>query len=100
MASRFPKEHAERYFLEQYPQCPEYHREELVKRLCNREWHKVKLPKAAGIVATTYIRHRLTDYEMLLREFKLTREEARICEAQTVNEIVSEWRAGALVKGT
>jgi hypothetical protein len=48
------------------------------------------------MVATNDVRHRLTDYDQLLRVRGLTREEARLIVASEVKQIVALWAAPAL----
>lgn len=96
MATRsFDREEVVAYLLLEYPACPEEHHRALVDRISEREWVDAELPRAAGIAVTNYIRHQLTDYEMLMHHFKLTREEARINEADAVKELTAAWQVGA-----
>lgn len=75
-----------------FPTCPPIHRDQIVTAVSERTWNKVTIGKAVGIVMTNYIRHKLTDYENLMRQHRLTREEARAAEASTVKAIWRSWQ--------
>jgi hypothetical protein len=75
-----------------HPNCPPDLKAMFCEAICNRTWvGKVSVGKAFGIVATNYIRHRMTDYERLMRTDRLTREEARLAVAEEVKEIMEGW---------
>jgi len=75
-----------------FPNCPEIHCGEIVQRVTDRVWEDTTIGGAVGIIITNYVRHRLTDYEMLMKRHGLTREEARIAEADTVSDILKSWQ--------
>ncbi len=77
-----------------FPNCPQVHRDEIVRRVVERIWQDATIGRAVGITVTNYVRHRLTDYERLMKQHGLTREEARVAEAGTVKEIWKSWQAG------
>ncbi len=78
--------------LKHFPNCPPVHRDEIVRRVVKRTWRDATIGRAVGITVTNYIRHRLTDYEMLMKRHGLTREEARAAEAGTVKVILQSWQ--------
>ena len=82
------RRHMQKYF----PNCPELHCGEIVRRVTDRVWEDTTIGGAVGIIVTNYVRHRLTDYEMLMKRHGLTREEARIAEAGTVRDILKSWQ--------
>lgn len=85
---RSDRKHLDKHF----PACPPLHREQIVMTVAERTWKDATIGKAVGIVVTNYIRHRLTDYEVLMRRHRLTREEARIIEAEKVKDIWQSWQ--------
>lgn len=48
--------------------------------------------QAFGINATNHVRHKMTDYERLLRISGLTRDEARFLVSFEVRAIFRDWR--------
>lgn len=86
------------YLAAMYPGCPLQWRLELVER-ARKGGHYGRLGEIAGVLATSSIRHRGTDYDRLLRvnggREGLTREEARQVVNAEVADIVSEWRQGS-----
>lgn len=77
-----------------FPNCPQVHRDEIVRRVAERTWQDATIGRAVGFTVTYYVRHRLTDYEWLMKQHGLTREEARIIEAERVKDIWRSWQAG------
>ncbi len=78
---------------EHHPNCPPEIAERLVKLIAKRVWQPpVTLGQAFGIVATTFVRHRLTDYDQLFEIKGLTREEARIIVAPSLHAILEGWK--------
>ncbi|MDP2120675.1 MAG: DUF2293 domain-containing protein [Hoeflea sp.] len=93
MASiQFRLKSVRRHMQKHFPNCPEIHCGEIVRRVADRVWEDTTIGGAVGIIVTNYVRHRLTDYEMLMKRHGLTREEARIAEADAVSDIVSSWQ--------
>ncbi|MCK0210071.1 DUF2293 domain-containing protein [Starkeya koreensis] len=86
------------YLTAMYPGCPPQWRLELIKR-ARKGGHYGRLGEIAGVLATSSIRHRATDYERLLRvnggREGLTREEARQVVNAEVADSVAEWRHGS-----
>ncbi len=84
----------EAHIRRHHPGCPQALRAEFVAIIEPRKWEKASLGLAFGIVATNYVRHRLTDYDRLKKIHGLTREEARIVVAQEVKDIMATWKMG------
>jgi hypothetical protein len=86
------------YLAAMYPGCPPQWRLELMER-ARKGGHYGRLGEIAGVLATSSIRHRGTDYDRLLRvnggREGLTREEARQVVNAEVADIVAEWRQGS-----
>lgn len=86
------------YLAAMYPACPPQWRLELIQR-ARKGGHYGRLGEIAGVLATSSIRHRATDYERLLRvnggREGLTREEARQVVNAEVADTVAEWRQGS-----
>lgn len=65
-----------------------------VQRISQRLWDPpLTLGKAVGMVASNDVRHRLTDYDRLLRVPGLTREEVRLIVAGEVRRTIALWAA-------
>ena len=90
---RFKAKAVEKHMQKHFPNCPEVHRDEIVRRVAERPWQNATLGRAVGITVTNYVRHRLTDYERLMKRHGLRREEARIAEAGTVQDILRSWQS-------
>jgi hypothetical protein len=90
---RFKAKAVEKHMQKHFPNCPEVHRDKIVRRVAERPWQNATLGRAVGITVTNYVRHRLTDYERLMKRHGLTREEARIAEAGTVQDILRSWQS-------
>jgi hypothetical protein len=89
---RFQAKAIEKHMQKHFPNCPQVHRDEIVLRVAERTWQEATIGRAVGITVTNYVRHRLTDYERLMKRHGLTREEARIAEAKTVKQIWRSWQ--------
>lgn len=75
-----------------HPGCPAELVEVYAQRISKRLWDPpLTLGKAVGMVATNDVRHRLTDYDQLLRVPGLTREEARLIVAGEVRRTIALW---------
>ena len=75
-----------------HPSCPPAIVDEIVGRIDGRIWSPpVSIGEAVGIAADGYVRHRLTDYERLLKVHSLSREEARLIVNPEVNDIIRSW---------
>ncbi|WP_375588383.1 DUF2293 domain-containing protein [Hoeflea alexandrii] len=85
---RFQSKAVEKHMQKHFPNCPEVHRDAIVRRVAERAWGDATIGRAVGITVTNYVRHQLTDYEMLMKQHGLTREEARVAEAGTVKDIL------------
>jgi len=88
---RFTAAAVRRHIARWHPACPEGLRDELVAALLARTWADCSLGKAFGIVASSHVRHRLTDYDWLRNGQKLSREEARRIVYPKVNAIIESW---------
>lgn len=73
-----------------FPACPGYFRDEIAERLAARAVPPGLERRAIEDMARSVIRHQLTDYDALLMEHTLSREEAR----QIVEPEVEDWLAG------
>lgn len=72
-----------------FPSCPGYFRDEIAERLAARTVPPGLERQALEEMARSVIRHQLTDYDELLAEHTLSREEAR----QIVEPEVEDWFA-------
>ena len=75
-----------------FPNCPQIDCDDIVQRVLERTWKDATIGRAVGIILTNYVRHRLTDYEMLMKRHGLTREKAHIAEEDTVRTVMEEWQ--------
>ncbi|WP_382265631.1 DUF2293 domain-containing protein [Hoeflea alexandrii] len=94
---RFQSKAVKKHMQKHFPNCPPSHRDEIVRRVTERTWQNATIGRAVGITVTNYVRHRLTDYERLMKLHGLTREEARIAEAGTVADIWRSWQSPSLL---
>ena len=92
---RFQSKAVEKQMQKHFPNCPQVHRDQIVRRVAERTWKDATIGRAVGITVTNYVRHRLTDYERLMKQHALTREEARTAEASTVQDILRSWQKPA-----
>ena len=82
-----------RHFRARYGACPDGPAEEIVQRVCERAWSPpVELARAVGLVAASYVRHQMTNYERLFEVEGLTREEARLIVEPEVEAIIAGWK--------
>ena len=89
---RFERKEVRDYVKKHYPGCAHKHREKIVHWVAQRNWRCTSLGKAVGISVNNYARHNLTSYEAWMDAHGLTREEARIVEADTVKDICNQWQ--------
>ncbi|HCI2465326.1 TPA: DUF2293 domain-containing protein, partial [Pseudomonas aeruginosa] len=61
-----------------------------------KRWTEASLGKVVGIVASTFARHQLTDYDRLLAISGMARAEARLIVSREVSDILESWRSTAL----
>lgn len=79
-----------------HPNCPAEVVDGIATYIAGRCWNPpVTIGGAVGIAAAVYVRHRLTDYDHLLRRHRLTREEARLVVAPEIAGIIRSWKAAA-----
>ena len=74
-----------------HPLCPEEIRRALIERIVSRDWTGRRIGEAVGIMATTFVRHNLTDYDRLRKVGRLRRDEARLVVQGEVADIVASW---------
>ena len=73
-----------------HPNCPEWIRHELYRRIRERRWAE-RLGRAVGITMEKYVRHELTQYELLFGLKGMTKEEARRLVRPEVSGIIASW---------
>jgi len=76
-----------------FPSCPGYFRDEIVDRLAARTVPPGLEKQAVEEMARSVIRHQLTDYDALLTEHTLSREEARQIVEAEVEDWFAEWQS-------
>ena len=65
-----------------------------MRRVCERAWSPpVEVGRAVDIVASSLVRHRMTNYEQLFDVQGLTREEARLIVGPEVDAIIASWKS-------
>lgn len=74
-----------------FPSCPGYYRDEIAERLAARGVPPGLERQAVEQIARSVIRHQLTDYDALLTEHTLSREEARQIVEPEVVDWLAEW---------
>ncbi|MCH8685550.1 DUF2293 domain-containing protein [Pedomonas mirosovicensis] len=77
-----------------FPACPGYFRDEIAERLAVRLVPPGLERQAVEEMARSVIRHQLTDYDSLLAEHTLSREEARQIVEMEVEDWLAEWQGG------
>ena len=87
--------HARRIWAERVlarlPACPGYYRDEIAERLAARGIPPGLERQAVEEMARSVVRHQLTDYDALLTEHTLSREEARQIVEPEVADWLAEW---------
>jgi hypothetical protein len=92
----FSEAEVREHFSRRHPGCPAEAVERYIQCISQRRWNPpLTLGHAAGMIATNDVRHRLTDYDQLLRVPGLTREEARLIVASEVKQTIALWAAPA-----
>ena len=90
--ARHPVDAVREHLAKHHPLCPPEIANEIASRIDGRLWRPpVSIGEAVGIAADGYVRHKLTDYERLLKVHSLTRDEARLIVNPKVNEIIRSW---------
>ena len=92
----FTRRTVERHFRKHQARCPPEYREILIERILAKRWTEASLGKVVGIVASTFARHQLTDYDRLLAISGMVRAEARLIVSREVSDILESWRSTAL----
>jgi hypothetical protein len=91
----FQRPQIELAFIQHFPYCPPKDKAIIVARVQNRNWDKkTSLTQAISISVHNYIRHHLTDYEELLKNRGLTRDEARLVVKAEVDDWFDYWHTG------
>lgn len=83
-------EHMRRF----HPGTPTCHAQAIAAHIAERQWTNATLGQIVGITMSTYARHRLTDYERLLRVPGMERDEARMLVAQDLQDVLGTWLVG------
>lgn len=90
--STFPEAEVREHLSRHHPACPVDFAETYVQRIAGRTWEPpTTLGHAVGLTIQNDVRHRLTDYDSLLRVPGLTRDEARLIVAGDVRSITRGW---------
>lgn len=76
----------------QLPGCPGFYRDEIAERLATKLIPPGLERQAIEDMARSVIRHQLTDYDPLMAEHGLTREEARQVIEDEVDDWYAEWQ--------
>src|SRR5690348_13334492 len=91
--ARHAAEVAEALLRARYRLCPEEVVSAAVRRIAERIWSpKIALGEAVDRAVASCARHRFTDYERLMRDNGLEREEALQAVSAEAAAIVSGWR--------
>ena len=82
-----------RHAAHHHPNCPAEMVALFADDISTREWEPpLTLGQAFGIKATNHVRHKLTDYDRLLRIPGLTRDEARLIVGFEVRATLAGWQ--------
>lgn len=94
-AAQFSIERVLAHLDQRHPGLPPELKKRLGAAIAERIWEPpVTLGKAVGIVLSTYARHERTDYDHLLRNHQLTRDEARLVVQAEHDEMLRSWSSG------
>jgi len=94
--STFLEAEIRQHLSRHHPACPDDFAEAYVHRIAGRTWDPpTTLGHAVGLTIQNDVRHRLTDYDRLLRVPGLTRDEARLIVAGDVRSITRGWEAAS-----
>lgn len=75
-----------------HPNCPAEVAGALLDRIVGRYWERpLTVGAAFGIVADNYVRHHLTQYEWLLNDISVPRDEARRLVSPRVKATLKSW---------
>ncbi|MBO9097635.1 MULTISPECIES: DUF2293 domain-containing protein [unclassified Rhizobium] len=88
--TRFKDATIEKHIRREHPGCPDFAVRYFVAEIAKRDWSRVSLGKAVGIVMQTTLRHRLTDYDQLLLE-GVDRKEALRRVQPKINAMLATW---------
>lgn len=87
----FSQEEVEIHIRCHHPGCPEFAVAYFAKEIVGRDWKKASLGQAVGITMQTFLRHEMTDYDMLLLS-GMDRNEARRRVQPKINKMIGSWR--------
>ena len=73
------------------PRCPGYYVDEIGLRLSTQDVPPALEKQAMLGMAEAVIRHQLTDYDTLTKNFGLLPDEAKLAIADEVNDTLAEW---------
>lgn len=92
-ASTFTPDQVARHIHRKHPRCPQVLAQVFVEAISTRTWDPpVSLGRAFGIVSTNTLRHEHTDYERLMRDHHLRRDEARLVVGEEIKAALASWR--------
>ena len=90
MGIRFTSGSVKRHIRRHHPSCPPWVEWELIKRVVERSWREATLGKAVGLSLQNFIRHEMTDYDLLLKTGR-PRTEARAIVAEEIKDWMALW---------
>ena len=89
--TRFSKEKVERHIRRNHPGCPDFAVTYIAQRVSDRDWQKLSLGAAVGIMMQTVLRHEMTDYDQLLL-IGVERQEARRRVQWKIHRMLEMWK--------
>lgn len=91
-STSFSRSAVDRHIRAKHARIPPDVADILAERIASREWREpLTLGRAFALAAQAYVRHRMTDYERLLRVPALTREEALLIVRGEVAAVLKAW---------
>jgi len=95
-STRFSRSAVDRHIQAKHARIPPDVADILAERIASREWREpLTLGHAFALAAQAYVRHRMTDYDRLLRIPALTREEALLIVGGEVAAVLKAWATPA-----
>jgi hypothetical protein len=90
---RFRRRDAIAHVRIHHPGCSSAVRKAVAERICRRSWTEgTALGAAVGITLENFARHERTEYDTLLKQFRLERDEARLAVRTELRDLLESWR--------
>jgi hypothetical protein len=89
----FGSAEVEAHLRTHHPNCSPIFQRQIIERVCRRGWTRnTTIGAAVGITTENFVRHNFTEYDALLGERGLSRDEARLIVRKAINLVLDSWR--------